>query len=240
MNRRARLAPYAHAVLHAHNMLWELLLTPLERRVAARDRARLEARHPFLLDYERRAAAHRYALRESYAAYTTTVSPALVTISLELAAFLAVTCEALRPESILDLGSGFSSYVFRTHAKRADAHASVCSVDESQEWLDRTARFLRERQLEHSDLVTLDALLSRKRRQFDLILLDIGDLTTRQQLLSSTLAVCRPGGMLVIDDMHVPRYRAWMTRELRRWKLEHFSLRALTRKRLRYAYLVVV
>ena len=239
MGRLHRLIPFAYSALHSHHMLLEWLLTPLERRTAERDRARLQARFPALADYERDVAAHRRALQPAYDAYTRDVSPALVTISLELAAFLALACQVFRPRAILDLGSGFSSYVFRAYQKAAAAGVVVWSVDGSSDWLARTGSFLREHDLADGDLLTLDAFQQRDRPQFDLVLQDIADLATRQGLLGATLDACRPGALLVIDDMHVPGYRFALLRELKRRNLERYSLRSFTRKRLRYSYLVI-
>jgi predicted O-methyltransferase YrrM len=155
--------------------------------------------------------------------------------------FLGVVCEARRPHTILDLGSGFSSYVFRSYAHGADEFPGPVthSVDRSAEWLDETRRFLRHQDRDCHNLWTCDEFIKHDRPPFDLVLQDMGDLGTRRRMLPQVLDMCRPGGMLVIDDMHVPGYRRALACELERLGHSYFSLRTFTKKRLRYSYLVL-
>ncbi|HET6148902.1 MAG TPA: hypothetical protein VFH68_15300 [Polyangia bacterium] len=237
-----RLAPYLYSIVHSHEMLWELLQLRSERRTAEQDAARLRSRFSFLGSYPSLAGAARQRLSMSYAEYTSTVSPDPIVISLALATFLAVVCDQLRPSSILDLGSGFSSYVFRAYA--AGGHAApaavvVQSVDQSRPWLDKTRAFLDRQHVDSGGLSTWDDFVSRARPTFDLILQDFSTLDVRLEILGMVVEACRPGGIIIIDDMHVPRYRRAVMRELDRRALSYFSLRAFTRHRLRYAYLVL-
>jgi predicted O-methyltransferase YrrM len=153
--------------------------------------------------------------------------------------FLAVLCEERQPHQVLDLGSGFSSYVFRWGAQPT---RRVCSVDVSSRWLERTARFLQEHQIERAELLDLRSFAAADRReQFDLVFHDIAELSDRIDMLEAVMQLCRPGGLLVLDDMHVPRYRAAVLQALRAASFELYSLRPRTRQswRLRYAYLAV-
>jgi predicted O-methyltransferase YrrM len=236
-----RMGPYLYSALHSYNSAWELLLVGNERRCADRDADRLRARYAFLAAYPQRAQTIRRRLLPAYRAYTTTISPDPIAISLELAVFLYVVCEATSPSAMLDLGSGFSSYVCRLYAKGKDKIPApvMYSVDESTEWLDQTRRFLRHHDCDCHNLLTWDEFVQHDRPSFDLVLQDMGDLGTRRRMLTRVLDMCRPGGMLVIDDMHVPSYRRALACELERLGHSYFSLRTFTKKRLRYSYLVV-
>jgi predicted O-methyltransferase YrrM len=241
VNSLLRIGPFLYAALHSYNSLWELLLTPSERRIAERDADRLRSRFPFFAEYERVAAERRRALSAEHRSYTRTVSPDPIAISLELAVFAAVVCEATRPRAILDLGSGFSSYVFRSYAKSTKTPPApvVYSVDTSTEWLAETRRFLEDRGLDGHNLLAWDDFLGADKPRFDLVLVDMADLGTRVRMMDLVLESCAPGGMIVVDDMHVPGYRRSILAELEKRRLEHFSLRSFTRKRLRYSYLIV-
>jgi predicted O-methyltransferase YrrM len=246
MNPLQRLGPYLHSLTHSHESVWELLLSGSERRTAERDAERLRQRLPFVGDYPNRRAAMRAQLSGAYSEYVATVSPDPIAISLPLAVFLGVLCDGARPSAILDLGSGFSSYVFRAYARAhgAGPEPLVLSVDQSRLWLDQTGAFLERHQLDRGRLSTWDELVSDDGARvdgapFDLILQDIATLGDRLRMLDLVIGACRVGGMIVIDDMHVPSYRRALVRELDRRGLTHFSLRAFTRKRLRYAYLVL-
>jgi hypothetical protein len=142
---------------------------------------------------------------------------------------------------MLDLGSGFSSYVFRAYAKSKNKVPApvTYSVDDSAEWLDETHRFLQHHDCDCHNLWTWDEFVKHDRPSFDLVLQDMGDLGTRRRMLPRVLDMCGPAGMLVIDDMHVPSYRRALACELETLQYSYFSLRTFTKQRLRYSYLVV-
>ena len=236
-----RIGPYLYSALHSYNSVWELLLLGSERQCADRDADRLQARFSFLAGYSQQAETIRRSLLPAYRAYTATISPDPIAISLELAVFLYVICEATNPSTLLDLGSGFSSYVFRSYAKSKDKFSApvTYSVDDSTEWLDETRRFLQHHDCDCHNLWTWDEFVKHDRPSFDLVLQDMGDLGTRRRMFTQVLDMCRPGGMLVIDDMHVPSYRRALACELETLRHSYYSLRNFTRKRLRYSYLVV-
>lgn len=241
MNLIQRLGPYAYATLHSYNSLWEILLGPAVRRRARQDSERLAQRFPALSDYERQAAPVRQRLSSAYQDYTSNVSPSSIAVSLELAVFVTVLCELSHPKAILDLGSGFSSFAFRGHAKRTpEPRPEVYSIDESPAWLDQTRGFLRQHGLPDHHLLTWDQFAATASKPaFDVILHDIGQLSTRRRLLDAVIDACRPGGFIVIDDMHVPGYRRAILEKLDRRQLAYFSLRTFTKKRMRYSYLVM-
>jgi predicted O-methyltransferase YrrM len=247
VNPLSRIGPYVYAAAHCYNAAWELLVSGHSRRIAVRDAARLRLRFPFLTDYPRLSAAARAHLAPAYARYTATVSPAPISISLELAVFLRVLCEQTHPQSILDLGSGFSSYVFRCYARESvpvgfPAPPPVYSLDQSRRWLEKTRVFLDQQHLDTRHLATWEDLrAAQPAPTFDLILHDIATLDVRLAMLDDVIRCCRPGGgLIVIDDMHVPGYRRAVLRALTRQQLAVFSLRSFTRKRLRYSYLVAL
>jgi hypothetical protein len=60
----------------------------------------------------------------------------------------------------------------------------------------------------------------------------------RQTVLEDVLALCRTGGLLVLDDVHKLAYRAHAARVLKHAGLDYFSLRRLTLDSLgRYSWL---
>ena len=246
MNPLLRIGPYLYAAAHSYNALWEVAGSPRARRIAARDAERLRQRFPFFDLYAEASAPVAQRLAPAYADYTSRVSPDPIAIALPLATFLGVLCEQLRPQHILDLGSGFSSYVFRSYVLRSHGGAQVqtgpapaiWSVDQSRAWLDKTRTFLQRHGADTPHLATWDEFTSAAPPPFDLVLQDFATLGDRQRMLDRVVDHCAPGGLIVIDDMHVPGYRRATLRALDRRGLTYFSLRLFTRKRLRYAYLV--
>jgi hypothetical protein len=78
--------------------------------------------------------------------------------SLETSAFLWHLCRARDVSSILDLGSGFTSYVFRRYQAEASHPVEVLSVDHDREWLARTQGFLAAEGMSCDGLTVLEDL----------------------------------------------------------------------------------
>lgn len=235
MKLRERVWPYLYSAMHAHELCFELMQSANERRIAQNDAARLCRLLPVLNGYGRLADKCRRDLESSYHDYTSRISPGAIAISLELATFLAVICSVTHPPRVLDLGSGFSSFVFRTYKKR-QPRALVWSVDDSPAWLERTRAFLQEYQLDCRDLFTWETFLAMPDKPpFDLILQDMSDLGTRRERLGATIEACGKNGLIVLDDAHVPQYRRSLRHALEQRGLNYYSLRQFTKKKLRYA-----
>jgi len=164
-------------------------------------------RFPQLKDFARSFEASKKLLLEPYAEYVSTVSSPLWALSHLSAAFCHALCCRLAPARILDLGSGFSSYVLRSYARTADNPCIVHSVDDSQDWLDKTREFLRGKDLPLSDLFLWRDYKAMANNRFDLIVHDLGGtLDVRVEVLSEALGYCVPSGMVVLDDLHKPDY----------------------------------
>ena len=178
------------------------------RRTIARTRTRLHdraeapllrARLPWLDGLD--LARYRRELEPMYRDYLG-VSSEEMAISLQTAAFLAALCEHLTPDSIIDLGSGFSSAVVRRFAATCAGDVPVVSVDDSPEWLEATARFLRAHQLPDNDLVTWAEVLASPPTPAQLVVHDLGPMALRAQALGDVSRLTAPGGITVFDDMH--------------------------------------
>jgi predicted O-methyltransferase YrrM len=147
-------------------------------------------------------------------------------ISLEAAAFLWTLCEHLKPVSILDLGSGFSSFVLRAFA--ASYSATVCTVDDDSVWLERTRQFLTAHGLGTEDMKVFGDLTMSWGETFDLVFYDLGGMATRAQQLPSVLERVGQRSVLVLDDMHKEEYVPAVERALRPGRWRYFDARAAT------------
>jgi predicted O-methyltransferase YrrM len=217
---------HAHAALESARGRWDL--------------ARLRYRIPELRSFESLARESRRELEPCYREYVSNVSTPGMSVSVELAVFLDVLCRLIEPDRILDLGSGFSSFVLRRHLASRDVgvHSVIWSIDDSPEWLEQTRVYLRRHGLSTENLLTWDVLCRRPPEPFDLVLHDLGRMPVRQTVLEDGLVLCRTGGLLVLDDVHKPAYRAHAARVLKRAGLDYFSLRRLTLDSLgRYSWL---
>jgi hypothetical protein len=91
--------------------------------------------------YAELAAEKRAEILPYYRDHFSRISTEDSTISLELTSFLLVMCDVLEPMRILDLGSGFSSFVFRHYMLSASPKPVVWSTDDTEEWLEKTRSF---------------------------------------------------------------------------------------------------
>lgn len=197
-----------------------------------RDARRIRRAFPQLLCNPAIAEVSRRELEPYYSEYVTTVSNPVMAISLELAVFLDAACAALTPRRLLDLGSGFSSFVLQRYAVQAGATVEVQSVDHDTEWLATTRRFLEVRGLRISGMSSWSEFRSRKHAPFDLILHDLGGpghdhIKYRLSVLPDVLDLLAPGGVLVLDDAHLralgPAARRLLdARGWRYWSLREF------------------
>jgi predicted O-methyltransferase YrrM len=170
------------------------------RREGARDRLRLERDRPELAGLGANMLRFERELESAWMDYVENVSRAEISCTLGGAALLAAIAEAIGAKTILDLGSGFSSYVFRCSPAR------VKSVDDDPRWLENTRAFLVKRSARAEELVTLDALGAADQHAFDLVFYDLGSMSTRERYLELALSAARPGGLVVLDDCHKARY----------------------------------
>lgn len=167
----------------------------------------------------------RSSLREPYLRYTTTVSTPVAAISLELASLLFFLCERHKPRVILDLGSGFSSYVFRKWQRQSGANSTVFTVDGDANWLARTRLFLEEENLPTENMLEWSSFLQTNRAiKADLILHDIFHEAMRAETLTDLMGFMNPGTFLIVDDMQKAFIRQAAEAFVREYGLSYFDL----------------
>ena len=93
-------------------------------------------------DFEKLASSKYHRLLPYYEKYISEVSVDYIAISMELSCFLLTFCDIMNPKNIDDLGTGFSSFVFRHYAAHSGSGVTVWSVDDGPEWLEKTRSFL--------------------------------------------------------------------------------------------------
>ncbi len=205
------------------------------------DSIRLKGLIPQLQRYETVAEQIRQQLRRYYNEYISTMSTEAMAIGFETAVFLTVLCRIYRPRRILDLGSGFSSLVFRLYAMHVDSAISIWSVDDNREWLETTHQFLSSNNLSSHNLVLWQTFTATQHESFDLVLHDLGRMPFRMKTFKDAVALVKDGGLLVLDDIHKHEYRSYAKRVLKELNLPSYSLQAFTEDRFgRYCLLVTI
>lgn len=157
-------------------------------------------------------------------------------ISPELTSYFVKLCDELRPTSILDTGTGWSSFLFR----KVCPDAFVLSVDDNESWLAKTIEFCAQQGVSTDNIVMWrDVDLTALSGHFDLVSHDLGGRQTRVATLPDVIKMTRPGGVLVLDDMHKDDLRRGTEEILMSHGLEWTSLADCTLDcTARYAYRV--
>lgn len=92
-------------------------------------------------------------LKNDYHYYINNVSLGNSAASIETAALLDMIVRKNNVERILDLGSGFSSFVFRQYQKDVSLPVEVISVDADAKWLKKTETYLTQNELKTDGLL---------------------------------------------------------------------------------------
>lgn len=174
----------------------------------------LTAIHPFGKFDQATISRNMKLLASLHDEYVREISSPAMAASLELSAFLLSLCEVSGYRRIADLGSGFSSFVFRYYAK-SNPGVEIYSVDDDAQWLQRTGGYLKSKGMSDRGLVTLQEFLSIKPEAFDCIFHDLNFVEVRIRHLTTLLPMVQPNGILILDDMHKPEYRYKVLKELR-------------------------
>ena len=159
------------------------------------------------------------ALARPYVDYCVNVSVRGMAISIETATLFAYACSVKQARRVLDLGSGFTSYVARCVADEA------VSVDDSPEWLAKTATFLDEYGLSSDGLMMWDDWVADPGGPYDVIIHDYSAGEKREAAMWNAAAALAPDGVLIFDDAQHAGHQAEMFKVA-----EHHGLRIVNVK----------
>jgi len=188
-------------------------------------RRQLEQRFPFLRNRQIFSEVEA-RIRPAYERYVEEVSSPDMALSLQASVFLAAFCEGFAPKRILDLGSGFSSFVFRSYAASRNG-VFVWSVDDSLDWLEQTRAYLASYNLSTERLVLWNSLETHSLDGIDLVCHDLGRMALRKSSLNLVLKLGRRG-VVFFDDMHKPLYASHVREYLSSCSCRYYDLRAYT------------
>lgn len=200
-----------------------------------------ESPEPILSSFLQEQPHLEERIRRYYKLYITTFSNPVMAISLELACLLYYLCEQLNTQVMVDLGSGFSSFVFRMYQREVNPQAQVFSVDHDPEWLERTSDFLTQSNVDSGNLWLWEDFRRHKPAiSADLILNDLGGgATSRIPALTELLHNASPGTMLLLDDVHKKKLRPHAIDFIKKNKLRYIDLAPYTTDELgRYQWAI--
>jgi len=182
---------------------------------------------------------HAQSLKSQYDHYISSVSLDYMAASLESSALLCSLADITGAGSVVDLGSGFSSYVLRDYAAQTTPTPVVHSVDDSVEWLGKTREYLEQQKSTTDNLYDWQEFEAKTHLKFDLIFHDMGNMDLRASALPWVIDHLNPGGFALLDDMHKARYRKKAEAVIAKTDLHLYSMRELTLDKLgRFAMLL--
>jgi predicted O-methyltransferase YrrM len=193
---------------------------------------------PELQDLENLMKGSAQNLKEQHSYYITNISIGNSAASLEVSSFLDAFIRVKGSKRIVDLGSGFSSYVLRKYMSES-VDVEVWSVDSDKNWLNKTHDFLLKKNLNAEHLCTWDEFVTSINGKFDLIFLDVRPVKRRVDNLKLLYDSLSKDGVLVIDDVHKDHLRLPMLRYFNHNPGELVNLKKITIDNLgRYSALV--
>lgn len=198
----------------------------LMRSVGSYDRF-LQGEKTFEELYRNTSPMIRERMLPLYRTYTQEVSSSDMAVSLELGIFLYALCQAKGYKRLVDFGSGFSSCVFRLYARETPG-VEVFSVDDDEQWLEKTRQFLVAHDLDTHSLMSMDLFFTEDRSGFDCILCDLNLVGERIKHVERLLTLVRPGGYIFFDDVHKPDYLYNLLNILSRSPGSYYSLKPAT------------
>lgn len=185
------------------------ILSLNERRVRRQFR-KAEAHGAWPLPFDELAAESARAqaeYRKDWEDYTQRVSSPSAAASLEVLGLTVALLRLTEAQSIMDTGSGFSTFVYRRESIRLGKR-HVC-IEDHPGWLEKTRAYLADHDLPTTD-IHLWSDIEYDRQAFepcDLVFHDMGNMSTRLFALPWMTRHLSPSGVLVLDDMHKPHYR---------------------------------
>ncbi|MBI2258839.1 MAG: methyltransferase domain-containing protein [Flavobacteriia bacterium] len=142
-------------------------------------------------------------IEQKHKIYIKTISSPEMAMSFELAKFIFSYCLIKKPKKVADLGSGFSSFLFRFYKKEVNNELEIYSIDDSADWLIKTKDYLIENGLNIDNLITLTDFIDLKlKNEFDVVLLDLNFVEVRKNYIGFSFDLLKENGFLIIDDVH--------------------------------------
>jgi protein-L-isoaspartate O-methyltransferase len=156
-----------------------------------------------------------------YNYYTKNISPDNMAISLKLAFFMYELCNKYKFMTVMDRGSGFSSFILRLYAKEQDFPVTVYSVDSSSEWIEKTRSYLEQNNLSTKNLYVWNDFygLFKGKIKFDFILEDAKS-GLRRKTPNELTSFLSKNGVMLWDDYHTKCHKIIIKKQCVRLNME--------------------
>lgn len=154
-------------------------------------------------------------VRKVYEVYTKTVSKAGWPIGWRVSTLLIGLMNKMKLNRILDLGSGWSSYLLRLGG------AKVWSIDTDAKWLEKTKSFLTQFNQLNGHFGLLEDFEFPTEQTYDLVLIDSKPGARRYEMFPSIKRCCK--GIVVFDDWNNDKIREPAERIFNDWNIQNLE-----------------
>jgi hypothetical protein len=125
-------------------------------------------------------------------------------VSIKYSVCLWCLCEWLKPESIIDLGSGFTSLALRLYREFYSPELTVYTVDSDPYWLMNSCCYCKDHGVEDQHFYTWNDFVLKGIRG-DIVSMDIDNSRPRRQYIEKSVQLARFA--ILFDDMHKAHIR---------------------------------
>jgi len=181
-------------------------------------------------------------IKKYYDKYVSEISTSGMAISLESSLTILSLLEYFKPKSILDLGSGFSSFLFRLYKKNAQYRVNIISVDHDIQWIQKSRIFLSYFKLDDENFILSDNFFQSKdkNKNFDFILNDFSSGSYRDKITRLIPNFTNSNSCMVFDDMQNYKHKKAVMRVIMQNNYRYVDLKNYTFDfKNRYQWLVI-
>lgn len=201
------------------------------KMIFKRDKMRIKLYDPIFNNYRSESKVWTKKVKPAYFEYVNNISSPEMAVSLQTAVLLYYLSKMKCPKRILDLGSGFSSYILRLYAHEHSENVEVYSIDDNNKWLEKTQKYLSINKLPSDNLKSLESFNFRSHvNSFDLVFHDLGNMNLRKKHLIDAVSVCKTtNGIVILDDIHKEDYKNFIRSVIPRYRCNYYNLNWITR-----------
>jgi predicted O-methyltransferase YrrM len=177
---------------------------------------------------------------DEYNYYIENISARHMAASLPCCLYLIALYDTLKPQNILELGSGFTSYCLRLFKKENKLDTDIWSIDTSDMWLKKSQEYCAERGLDSANFETWDSFYN-KDIKFDLTFVDIDSGPKRHTYFNPVFdKFSKKGAFVYLDDIHKPKVINPLNNIVNTRGYIKYDIEKFTKDRARFSTLVKV
>lgn len=191
-------------------------------------------------NFELKKEEYKNMIIDEYNYYIENVSARHMAASLPCCLYLIALYDTLKPNNILELGSGFTSYCLRLFKKENNLDTSIWSIDTDDVWLKKSQEYCSGHKLDSNNF-ELWGDFSKRKIKFDLVFVDIDSGPKRHTYFNPVFnRFSKKGTFVYLDDLHKPHVRNPLISIVNTKGYYIYDIEKFTKDRSRFSTLVKI